>query len=290
MYQYNQEYPEHEFDMEQPYQEESEYELLPELELESEDEMESGQDFEQEDEFDEEQSWDSNQEMGEMENDFESEADELEAELEYVTNDQEFSNWVNEIVVRDHRRGRGSRPIKPILRTPIGQRAVKHLSRIAFRTLPFIGRRSPHWRGRRYRRPYHYRRPAYGTGYNYWNNMQQGNQPYEPQQGYGADAQQPAQPDGSFKNFVLDTLKNLSQQIAQGNDTLAALKSSMASSAAQNFPSIVQPKGDAAMPQEPQGPPPAPGAGTGEMQFEDFEFDEEAPYDQEHDFENEGGY
>ncbi|MGO8055669.1 hypothetical protein, partial [Rhizobium leguminosarum] len=41
---------------------------------------------------------------------------------------------------------------------------------------------------------------------------------------------------GDFRKFVMDTFKNLSEQIAMGNNNLAAIKESIANSATNNLP------------------------------------------------------
>jgi hypothetical protein len=95
------------------------------------------------------------------------------------------------------------------------------------------------------------------------------------QPGFQPDMQQQAAPDGSFKNFVLDTLKNLSDQIARGNESLTALKNSIVNSAASNLPGIIQPKTEG--PEAPaQAPPTANGAPQAEFETGDYEYEMEA--------------
>src|SRR5690606_22007347 len=206
---------------------EPEYELDPEYDMEYEADYENS--FGMESEFDR---GESGYQQG-----YENETDEMETELEYVTNEQELENWVNEIVVRTRPR------LRPVLRTPIGRRAVRQISKIAFKTLPYIGRQRRGWK-----RPYAYRRPGINRftrpanrRWPYrrrWNavpgmpppsfqsvDMQQpqafaSQDPTQQQQGFQDTGLQQApqiQQDGSFKNFVLDTIKNLSEQIARGN-------------------------------------------------------------------------
>lgn len=123
---------------------ESEYEMNLEAEDEGGYEMEG----QYESEYDNEESeFGSNFETaqqfehGEYES-YENETNgDLEAELDYVTNEQELNNWVNEIAVRDNR-------TRGIVRTPAGIRAVRHLSSIAVKTLPRIGVAAGGWRGR----------------------------------------------------------------------------------------------------------------------------------------------
>jgi len=301
-----------EFDQENEYDRNYESEGNFDMEIESEDEFES--DYELQDEFDMEDEADyenqynmeseSDYEENEMEQQYEGPHDEMEAELEYVTNELEFESWVKKVVTRDHRR------LTPVLRTPLGRRAIKQFSKIAFRKLPFIGRRRPGWK-----RPNQYRGPNYNRhgrpGHRRWQNrrpwgqgvpmqpFQDPNMMQQPQGFPGSDvSQQPQpfqntdgqqqpqiQPDGSFKNFILDTIKNLSEQISRGNESISALKNSMTNSAVNNFPAIVQPKNDS--PDQPapnsQTPPvsdmaqtaPAP---TGEYEWEDYEFDNETNY------------
>lgn len=257
------------------------YELTPEFEIGNE--MESDNEYAGQYEADGGQSGEYSN-YGEMEG-ASVYRDEMEAELEYVTNEQEFSNWVNEVVVRDHR----NRNLRPVLSRPIARRAVRHLSTIASRTLPYLGTRRGGWRGNinrnyhynrsNWRRPGNYsrygRHPYWGSQYNY--NAQQ---PYPDPNAYqsssyaGTDAasvpQTPDQ-DGSFKNFVLDTFKNLSQQISAGNESLAALKSSITNSAVNNFPAIVQPKtdggGDAPSDAQPPTGQPAKEFGRGDYEY-----------------------
>lgn len=263
---------------------ESDYELDPEFEMEEEADYENQYNNE----------FESDYEANQFEQQYEGSQDEFETELEYVTNELEFENWVNKVVKRDHRR------LTPILKTPLGRRAIKQFSKIAFKTLPWIGRRRPGWK-----RPFQNRRPFYNRygspGYRRWHRRQawrpgmpmqpyqDPNMPQQPQNFPGSDmSQQPQtdtqqqpqiQPDGSFKNFVMDTIKNLSDQIARGNESIAALKSSVTNSAVNNFPAIVQPKADSADQPGPntQPPPdtkePAP---TGEYEWEDYEYDTEA--------------
>jgi hypothetical protein len=294
------------FDMENQNEFESDYELQPEFEMEEE------ADYENEYDMESGPGYQSN----EFEQQYEGSQDEMESELEYVANEQEFETWVKKVVTRDHRR------LTPILRTPLGQKAMKQFSRIAFRTLPFIGRRIPG-----FKRPFQYRRPYYNRynmpGYRRWHrrqawrpgmpiqpysNMQQpqgfpgSDIPQQPQNFPGADmSQQPQalpntdaqqqpqiQPDGSFKNFVLNTIKNLAEQISRGNESIAALKNSITNSAVNNFPAIVQPKTDSADQPAPNMQP-APGTDptqkepptTPEFEFEDYEFENEGNYQYE---------
>ena len=155
------------------YEAEQQYELLPELEFNEEMEFESEFEYNGNNEVNDE--YEGTNETGnyqELENADGGYRDEMEAELEYVTNEEEFSNWVNEIVVRDHR----NRALRPALSRPIVQKAVRQLSRIASRTLPYIGRRLGGWKGA-WRRPVHsasrrpypapWPRPGYGRRHGY---------------------------------------------------------------------------------------------------------------------------
>lgn len=224
------------------YESGSNYEMIPGLEINDETEPEY---------------------TGEYESSSPGDKDELEAELEFVTNEEEFGNWVNEIVVRDHR----SKSLQPVLRRPIGQQAVRHLSHIASRTLPFLGARRGGWRGRR-RRPGS--RRWFGGQRPFWNNSFNSNlfDPSQQTSNFNDQTSIPQQTDqdGSFRNFVLGTLQNLSQQVASGNDTVEALKSSLTSSAASNLPALVQPAGNPGAAPAAQG---APAPATGE--FESYE-------------------
>lgn len=322
---YNQRYSNPAFEYGQSYQEEFEFELSPEFEMESDNEFEQEPEFEfeQEPEFEYEPEFENGQELeydnenepgfemeeqneNDQETDFEFESpqDELEAELEYVTTEGEFNKWVNKVVARKAKR------LSPLLRSPLGRKAISHLSKIAFKTLPFIGRRRWHQgaRGRwdKWGRRWPHRRPHYRYGANAaypWGpygpswGANQGMQP-QPQQepSWGATQGMPAppqqapeggqqpgfqpdmqgSPDGSFKNFVLGTLKNLSEQIARGNESLTALKNSIVSSAANNFPGIIQPKTEG---QEPSAQEPANANGAAkqpEFEMGDYEYDMEA--------------
>jgi uncharacterized protein (DUF697 family) len=263
------------------YESGSGYELAPEFEIgqEMESDNEYGGNNETNDEYSQANEYSN---YGEMEGGSVY-RDEMEAELENVTNEQEFSNWVNEVVVRDHR----NRNLRPVLGRPITRRAVRHLSAIASRTLPYLGARRGGWRGNSYNyNSGNWRRPGRPwrrySGYRPWqDNYNNGQQPYpDPNMGQqpmypGANANAPQQTndqDGSFKNFVLDTLKNLSQQISLGNESLSALKNSVTSSAVNNFPSIVQPKGDAGPGAPPDGPPPAGEFGRGDYEYNNYEY------------------
>jgi uncharacterized protein (DUF697 family) len=245
------------------------YEMAPGFEINEEKESDSeyNGNYELNGEF--------NPRYGEMENGG-GYKDEMELELENVTNEEEFSNWVNEIVVRDHR-GQG---LRSVMNHPVVRRTVNHLSSIASRTLPYLGVRRGGWRGISYRSPSRYNYANRRYNYNYANNYGPGYWRHHNHPHWGSNLSQPPYPDtdttqqaastgtdtgpapqqtdqdGSFKNFVMDTIKNLSQQIAAGNESIAAIKNSVASSAANNFPSIVQSKTDAPAP-----PPDAPAAG-----------------------------
>jgi uncharacterized protein (DUF697 family) len=262
---------ESEYEFEDPYrsgaehESENEFEMIPGFEINGENEFELNNEDEMEFE-------------NEEENEDESYKDEMEAELEYVTNENEFNNWVNEVVVRDHR----SRSLRPVLQSRMGRNAVNHFRKVATRTLPYLGRKRGGWAGRNARRQ-NFNRPGsfhhqwHHRG-NHWRNNFGSQQPFQ-DPGYPtpdpmyASPQQDVQ-DGSFKNFVLDTLKNLSGQIASGTESMAALRDSIVNSAKTNLPSIVQPAdgaaGVAAPPTEAAGAP-------GEMEFdmEDFEYNME---------------
>jgi hypothetical protein len=279
---------------------ESDYEFVPALEINEEEAFESDyeNDYEHESDYEADYEQGFQEESEYADNETQEEAngykDEMEAELENVTNEQEFEDWVNEITVHDHR----TRNIRPVLRTPAGRTAVRRMSAIASRTLPYLGVRRGGWKGAPpYRKPVHrrtpvgrrkpwnwHRRPGFLGGPQAYNQPSYTSNNY-PQPYPGMDAaatgyngpavappQQDAQ-DGSFKNFVLDTIKNLNDQISKGNQTMEALKNSMVNSAAVNMPDMVQPKADAtgaaAAP-----PPPSPGA-PGESETSDFEFDTE---------------
>jgi hypothetical protein len=241
---------------------------------------------------------------GEMENAGSGYKDEMEAELEYVTNEEEFNNWVNEIVVRDHRNSNS----RSVMNRPIVRTAIRNLSSIASRTLPFLGIRRGGWRGPIYNNSgrYNYnnrnyyanqQRPGYWRRHGYnrpsWGSNIASQQPFP---GTSSSQQQQQQPmnsgtdttplpqqpmpqqndqDGSFKNFVLDTIKNLSQQIAAGNESIAAIKNSVVNSAANNFPGIVQPKTDTPPPAAPDAPPAAPATGQTEFEGGDYEYNME---------------
>jgi uncharacterized protein (DUF697 family) len=169
---------------------------------------------------------------------YESEG-EGENELENVTNEQEFEHWV-------HGLARGYGNLHGILRHPLGRMAIRHFGRIAPAVVRGLGYRRGGWRG------------GYG-GYGYGDRPYYNNRywrhrgdltidtPPEPSPSY-VDGSTPPAPTGdstdNFRNFVLGTLQNLSQQVAAGNDTVNALKSAMANSAAANMPSIAQPAGD----------------------------------------------
>lgn len=94
----------------------------------------------------------------------------LESGLNYVSNEQELEEWVNEIAVRDHR-------TRNVINTPVGQKAIRHLSTIAVRTLPGIGA-AVGWRGKprtsiwnrtpATRRPYWQRPVRNQAGQNRW--------------------------------------------------------------------------------------------------------------------------
>lgn len=307
-----------EFDLES--EDESNYEMEGSFDMEGEDEFES--DYELDPEFDMEEEADyenqynmeseSDYEANEFEQQYEGPQDEMETELEYVTDELEFENWVQKVVRKFQRN------LTPVLKTPLGRRAIKQFSKIGFRTLPFIGRRRP---GRK--RPNQYRKPYYNRygrpGHRRWQNRQPWRrgmpmQPFQdpsmiqqpqyfpgsdmsqqPQPFQNMDGQQqpPIQPDGSFKNFVLDTIKNLSEQISRGNDSIAALKNSITNSAVNNFPAIVQPKTDS--PDQPAPTQPTPGMDTtqqgpapqGEYEWEDHEYDRENNYQYENETEGE---
>ncbi|HXB94590.1 MAG TPA: hypothetical protein VNU70_05510 [Puia sp.] len=207
---------------------------------------------------------------------------ESEDELEYVTNEQEFEHWV-------HGATRYHPGIRGILGHPLGRMAIRHFSRMAPVLVPGLGGRRGGWRGRVF--PGHYG-AFYNRGWNrpgYWGRPEHWRHPHPywgapdgasypdtdsggtpaptpgPSSGADISAPPPATGDsagGDFKNFVLGTLKNLSQQVMAGNDNINALKSSMANSAATNMPSIVQPAGDGS-----GGTPPQQGdAGQGGSQ------------------------
>lgn len=304
-YEFNDEYglnPEFELEndaSEFNYESEENYELLPEFELpdnESGDyEYESGSDYE-----------------GDMMQESSGDRDEMEAELEYVGTENEFNKWVSDIVVRDHR----NRNLRPALSRPLVRTAVRQLSRIAARTLPYLGRRVGGWRGpvvrnvniynRRYPRPY-WNRPGLGQRFGYpyprpypygggggstvYNNpYQQGQaQAQEPMQSSQEPVAQVPEQDGSFRRFVMDTIRNLSAQIAAGNESIQALRSSMVNSAVNNFPAAVQQKTEDTPPQPDTAqtaPPPAPNP-TPEFEFEDYEYDQEFEGSYDHEVEGE---
>lgn len=289
MYQYNKKY------RRPQYETNDEYSLQPEFEMEngygntefnyeSDNEYELVPGFEIGNEMEYDNEYDSNELSDEYNpaNETGGYKDEMEMELENVTNEKEFSNWVNEIIVRDHR----NQNLRSVIRRPIGQRAISHLSSIASRTLPWLGTRRGGWRGASVgsfgrpiinnfrfnsgvgglnragywqRRRYPYWRNNFGQQSPFPDPAQQaaGFAPADPGStagGGGVSAPAPVEQDGSFKSFVIDTIKNLSQQIAAGNESIEALKSSVTSSAASNFPGIVQPKTD------PGTPPPAAAA------------------------------
>jgi uncharacterized protein (DUF697 family) len=197
--------------------------------------------------------------------------DEMEEELEYITNEQEFENWVHGIT-RDHRN------LRSVLGHPLGQMALRHFTNIAPGAVRGLGMRRGGWQGQN---------RGYLGGYNNrdWQRRgyRDGRRSYRPFGSDGLPAQSFPEPDGSqqqsaypgsdtsqpssgggqdssFKNFVLGTLQNLSQQISSGNDTVSALKNSMANSAASNFPSIAQPAADPAGGTPSPAPPPAQGS------------------------------
>ncbi len=326
---YNNEYnlelnPEFEINNEQGYEFNSNYETGGSFENEDESDHEYNPGYEIQAEFNME---DENEYANEFNQEYERGGqDAMELELEYVTNEQELSNWVNEVVVRTNP------GLRRTLKTPLGRKAVKQFSKIAFKTLPYIGRKRHGWK-----RPYKYRRPHRqhhrSPGQRRWYNGRWVNAPFMPSQQYpdmqpqqqgfqdpgmqqpqgfqgpgmqqppqafsnqgmpqpsqsanaGGQQQSPVEQDGSFKNFVLDTIKNLSEQIAKGNESIMALKNSMTSSAANNFPAIVQPKADSADPGAPNSstPPaadtaPKDPAATGEYEWEDNEYDHETNYE-----------
>jgi hypothetical protein len=284
---YEGEYPMNEYEGE--YEAENEYEGEGEYEGEYESEGEYGNQYESEYE-------------GEMQQEDESGMykDEMEAELEYVTNEAEFNNWVNEVVVRDHR----TKNMRPVLRTPIGRNAIRQFTKIAARTLPFLGRKRGGWTrpmgnnrfwnrpGSKWGRHPYWRR---NRGWRNWPGNSQfplqsqafhqafQQQPFQPQPFQGAQGGDSAMPqqgaqDGSFRNFILDTIKGLAEQVAAGNQSIEALKNSMANSAATNMPGLVQPKTDGAPP--PPGDTPPPNAGgqppQPEFEMEDYEYNMES--------------
>lgn len=293
--------PEYEFNNEAEYNNEYEGEYpMNEYEGEYEGEFEGEYEGEFEGEFEGEYEGENefeNQYEGEYEGEMEQEdesggyKDEMEAELEYVTNEAEFNNWVNEVVVRDHR----TKNMRPVLRTPIGRNAIRQFTKIAARTLPFLGRKRGGWakpigtnrfwnrHGNRWGNR-HYRHP-YWRRYRGWRGWGQGpftSQSFQSQHQFNpppfqasdnTSTPQQQQPDGSFRNFILDTIKNLSEQVAAGNQSIEALKNSMANSASTNMPGLIQPKTDDAPP-----PPDAGGRGTPpqpEFEMEDYEYDRE---------------
>ena len=163
-----------------------------------------------------------------------------EDELESVTNEQEFEHWV-------HGLARGYGNLHGILRHPLGQMAIRHFGRIAPNVIARLGMRRGGWRGGYGGHGYDGRGYGY-RGRGYYNPWQHRNYSQPPSGPSYVDADTaPAAPSGDntddFKKFVLGTLQNLSQQVASGNDTVNALKSSMANSAAANMPSIAQPAG-----------------------------------------------
>ncbi|HTD93170.1 MAG TPA: hypothetical protein VK644_05140 [Chitinophagaceae bacterium] len=262
---------ESEYEFEDPYrrssdhESENEFEMIPGFEINDEGGFELSN--EEEMEFENE---------SENENEDESYKDEMEAELEYVTNESEFENWVNEVAVRNRRGGN----LRPVLRTRMGRNAVNHFRKVATGTLPYLGRKRGGWNGGGSRRQNQNRPGSFGhhrhhRGNNWRNNF--GSQQPSQDQGYptpdpmypspGMPMPQQGAQDGSFKNFVLDTLKNLSGQITSGTESMAALRDSIVNSAKTNLPSIVQPADGAAPPAADAPPPPAAGS-PGEMEFE----------------------
>jgi hypothetical protein len=248
-YDNNEYYPGPGFEMEQPGNEtefnyEGNYEMAPGFEIKEENEDEYNPSYESE--------------YGPQSE------DESESELEYVTNEQEFENWVHGIT-RDHRN------LHSVMRHPLGQRAIRHFSHIAPGVLHGLGIRRGGWRGANWQRPGSWQR--YQHHHRYWGNYGQQPDPdtdtQQPSDSYpgpdGSTAPSTGDQGGNFKNFVLGTLQNLGQQIASGNETLAALKNSMASSAANNFPSIAQPAADASGGAPTQGAPAQPAAGQQEL-------------------------
>jgi len=264
--------------------------------------MESDQEFEtdMEMETDYEQNLAAYSGNGNSQNEYESD---LESELEFVTNEMEFENWVRKAVTRDHR----NRSLSPIVRTPAGRAAIRQMSSIAARTLPRLGIRAGGWRGRpivqgfrrpfntafvrpgmgdywrRRRRPYPYNRynPYYGGGVNTTNmgpenpSMMHNTAPSQSPDGGGGGGM------GDFRKFVMDTFKNLSEQIAMGNNNLAAIKESIANSAVNNLPGGqtggTPPPADTGTPPPANAPTPnTPPTGTQpEWETGDYEFDTE---------------
>ncbi len=263
--------------------------------------MESDQEFETDMELDGETDYEQNlgaySGNGNSQNQYESD---LESELEFVTNEMEFENWVRKAVTRDHRN------LKPIVRTPAGRTAIRQMARIAARTLPTLGIRAGGWRGRpfvagprrafggpfvrpgmgdywrRRRRYYPYNRniPYYGGGVNTMNmgpenNSFQNTAPMQSQDGGGGGGM------SDFRKFVMDTFKNLSEQIAMGNNNLTAIKESIANSAVNNLPGGQT--GGPPPPADTTTPPPAnaptpntPPTGTQpEWETGDYEYDTE---------------
>jgi hypothetical protein len=147
------------------------YETEPSYELEGE----SAYNYETDQEWGPEGEYGNDYETG---SDYESqnyegypdrEQQDLESGLDYVSNEQELEDWVNEIAVRDHR-------TRNIVNTPVGRKAVRQLTNIAARTLPRIGS-AVGWRGQpRYRtwnrptsRQSYWQRPYRSqTGQNRW--------------------------------------------------------------------------------------------------------------------------
>jgi uncharacterized protein (DUF697 family) len=86
---------------------------------------------------------------------------------------------------------------------------------------------------------------------------------------------------GDFRKFVMDTFKNLSEQIAMGNNNLAAIKESISNSAANNLPGTqtggTPPPADTGTPPPGNAPTPnSPPTGTQpEWETGDYEFDTE---------------
>lgn len=134
---------EHEFESEH----DTEYEFedyAGESEFETQDEFEYDYPYEREEEWEMEGQFGGNDELNTdyETTDFENFGDgemELEAELEYVSNEQELEAWVNEIAVRDHRTSN-------IRNAPVGRKAIRQLTKIAAKTLPRIGA-AVGWRG-----------------------------------------------------------------------------------------------------------------------------------------------
>ena len=266
-----------------------------ETDTESDQEFET--DMELEGESDYEQNLAAYSANGNSQNQYETD---LESELEFVTNEMEFENWVRKAVTRDHR------SLKPIVRTPAGRNAIRQISSIASRILPRLGIRAGGWRGRpfvpgqwrgynvpfvrpvsgdywrRRRRYYPYNRysPYYGgvvntTNMGPENNNFQNTAPMQSQDAGGGGGM------SEFRKFVMDTFKNLSEQIAMGNNNLAAIKESIANSAVNNLPGGqtggTPPPADTTPTPPPNAPTPntAPQGTQPEWETGDYEFDTE---------------